>query len=126
MAALASRLAPWRRQVTERLRAARKALRGGLDPVPAGEAEGLRQAILAGEIESERIAQAVLEAATPEAAGRETIDPAPAAVAAGLAAAMALAAPPGDDGRRALAALVAAACPRAGDGAIASAMAAFA
>ncbi len=123
--ALASRLEAWRRRVTERLRAAREALRGGI--APAGEAESLRQAILALEIESERIAQAVLEDATPEAAGRKAGIAHPAAAAAGLVAALGAAreAPVGDDDRQALATLLAAACPQASAAALRRALAAF-
>ena len=125
--ALASRLEAWRRRVTERLRAAREALRGGIAPAPAGEAESLRQAILALEIESERIAQAVLEDATPEAAGRKAGIASPAAAAAGLVAALGAArgAPVGDDDRQALAILLAAACPQASAAALRRALAAF-
>ncbi|MEX2647613.1 MAG: TIGR02444 family protein [Alphaproteobacteria bacterium] len=69
---------PWRGQVTERLRAARNAIKAGIAGAPPDQAEALRKDIVGGEIEAERIAHAML-AAVPFA-------PAPSADGIGAAA----------------------------------------
>ena len=61
LADLDAAVTPWRTQVVERLRAARNAIRHGIPRAPA-EAEALRKAILAQEIEGERIAHEILGA----------------------------------------------------------------
>ncbi len=51
---------PWREQVTERLRAARNAIKAGIAGAPPDQAEALRKDIVGREIEAERIAHALL------------------------------------------------------------------
>lgn len=123
-AALAERVAAWRATAIEPLRAVRNALRPGVAHVPEEECKALRGQVLKLEIEAERIEQAVIEAATAGAAGREASEPSPVAVAANLAAVIALnPAPLSEADRDALRAVLRAACPAAS---VAEAEAAFA
>lgn len=121
LAALDAAVAPWRRQVVERLRAARNAIKAGIAGAPGAEAEALRKAILAQEIEGERVAHTML-AAVPLASA-----PFAGAVAdAGsslLAYAAMLGFTPNDQDRADLRVLLAAACPDADPGAINRALA---
>jgi len=123
-AALADAVAAWRTTAIEPLRAVRTTLRAGVANVPEEEAKALRGQVLKLEIEAERIEQAVIEAATPGAAGREAGEPRPDDVAANLAAVMALdPAPLAPEDRQALGAVLAAACPAATPADVAAALA---
>ncbi len=111
-AELAAMADPWRAAAIEPLRAVRTALKAGVAHVPSDEADGLRRQVLKLEIEGERIEQATLEQATPQAAGREQGAADPAVVATNLAAVMALnPAPLAERDREALHLLIVAACP---------------
>ena len=113
-AALASSVAAWRETAIEPLRAVRNALRPGVAHVPEEECKALRGQVLKLEIEAERVEQAVLEAGTEGAAGREAGEPDPQRVAQNLAAVAALnPAPLSGADRDALRAVLAAACPKA-------------
>lgn len=58
----------WEAEVTAPLRAARRALKRGWDPVPDGAREALRSEVKAGEFAAERLLMQALEALTPERA----------------------------------------------------------
>lgn len=110
-AELAASVAAWRDTAIEPLRAVRNALRPGVAHVPEEESKALRGQVLKLEIEAERIEQAVLEAGTPGAAGREPGQADPELVAANLAAVVALnPAPLSKEDRDAIRAVLAAAC----------------
>ncbi len=120
---LAAAVEPWRDTAIEPLRAVRTVLRGGVPNAPEDEIEALRKQVLKLEIESERVEQAIIEAATPEAQGREAGAASPDDVAANLGTVMALnGAPLSSDNRSALRTIVVAACPGADDAAIGRAM----
>jgi uncharacterized protein (TIGR02444 family) len=122
---LAAAVEAWRDSAIEPLRAVRTALRGGVPNAPEDETEALRKQVLKLEIEAERVEQAIIEAATPEAAGKEPGTASPDNVAGNLAAVMALdPAPLSKENRDALRAIVVAACPGADDTAVDQAMAA--
>ena len=61
---------PWQRDVVQPLRAVRRRLKAGVAPISAAESEALRRRVNDLELESERIAQAALEALPAPAAGR--------------------------------------------------------
>ncbi|MDA0951761.1 MAG: TIGR02444 family protein [Proteobacteria bacterium] len=110
-AALAASVAAWRETAIEPLRAVRNALRPGVAYVPEEECKALRGQVLKLEIEAERVEQALLEAGTVGAAGREAGEPDPQRVAQNLAAVAALnPAPLSGADRDALRAVLAAAC----------------
>lgn len=122
---LAEAVAAWRETAIEPLRAVRNALRPGVANVPEEEAKALRGQVLKLEIEAERIEQAVIEAQTPGATGREPKEPSPVAVAANLAAVVALnPAPLTEADRNALRAVAAAGCRNASVAEIETALAA--
>lgn len=113
-AALAATVEPWRASAIEPLRAIRTTLRAGVDHAPEDEAKALRGQVLKLEIEAERIEQAMIESATPEAAGREPGEPDAVLVARNLAAVAGLNVRPiSEADGAALRAVLAAACPAA-------------
>lgn len=62
----------WQREVVKPLRAVRRRLKSGVPPITAGECQALRRKVGDLELESERIAQAALEALPMPPAGRRS------------------------------------------------------
>jgi uncharacterized protein (TIGR02444 family) len=62
-------MAGWQREVVKPLRAVRRRLKSGVPPITAGECQALRRKVGDLELESERIAQAALEALPMPPAG---------------------------------------------------------
>jgi uncharacterized protein (TIGR02444 family) len=60
----------WQREVVQPLRAVRRRLKSGVPPITARECQAIRRKVNDLEIESERIAQTVLEALPSPPAGR--------------------------------------------------------
>lgn len=74
VARLDSRVAEWRREVVQPLRALRRRLRAGPPPAPGAGAEAVRDAVKAAELEAERMELRVLEEAGLALAGTAAAD----------------------------------------------------